>query len=103
MNNIYDQIAERLSEEALLEQLIEECGELIQASAKRLRIIRGENFTPLGKEANFENVIEELADVTVCMNAYSWKADIDADHFGKLRESKKGRWLSRLEGGIRNV
>lgn len=101
--DIYTQIAERLSEEALLEQLIEECGELIQASAKRLRIIRGENYTPLGREANFEGLVEELADVTVCMNAYSHKTDIDPGHFGKIRESKKERWLSRLEGAGGNA
>ena len=31
-----------MSEESLLEQMIEESAELIQAAAKRLRIIRGE-------------------------------------------------------------
>ena len=35
-------VATLLSEEALLEQLVEECGELVQAAAKRLRIYRGE-------------------------------------------------------------
>ena len=89
-------LANFLSEEALLEQLLEECGELTQAAAKRLRILRGENWTPCSADANFDNVREELADVGLCMDVYRAKAGIEATEFFGMKESKCARWMHRL-------
>jgi len=65
-----------LSEEALLEQLIEESGELVQACAKRLRILRGENFTPVTLEDNANSLLEECNDIYLCLNVLSGKIHV---------------------------
>lgn len=89
-------VAGMLSEEAVLEQLIEEAGELVQASAKRLRILRGENWTPISPEGNMEDIREELAGVSLLIDVYRAKTGIDiTEHFRK-KEQKCARWLSRL-------
>lgn len=97
MNKIAKEIADVLSEEALLEQLTEECGELIQQCSKRLRILRGENYTPVSKDVNFDNLTEEMADVIVSMTVLSAKVELDSDHFLKIKNSKLDRWINRLQ------
>lgn len=92
----FKEIAIQLSEEALLEQVIEESGELIQACAKRLRILRNENFTPISKESNFENLIEEMAAVTLCTNVLYKKYFDDVSEGCKIISSKLERWKKRL-------
>ena len=88
-------IVNRVSEEALLEQLIEECGELVQASAKRLRIIRGENPTPITLDDNIKNMVEELADVSLCARAAISKLNIRARVLIK-QDEKLDRWHNRI-------
>lgn len=90
MNNPTD-----MSEEALLEQLIEESGELIQAAAKRLRILRGESPTPVTLEKNMDALIEELADVECCTFAYETKLKLRHNITTRYYE-KMNRWTERL-------
>ena len=84
-----------MSEEALLEQLIEESGELIQVAAKRLRILRGESPTPVTLEKNMTALIEEMADVECCTSVYETKMhirnSITHSYFDKM-----DRWNMRL-------
>ena len=89
-------IAARLSEEAILEQLAEECGELVQQCAKRLRILRGENYTPVGLIENYEHLTEELVDVRVVMEVFGQKTGIDKTRVHKLAAGKLARWKMRL-------
>lgn len=49
-------------------QLIEECGECIQAAAKLIRAMHGWS-TPVKPIEAREHLIEEIADVSVCMTA----------------------------------
>lgn len=86
-----------LSEESLVEQVIEEAGEMIQVLSKRLRISRGENFTPVPKDVNFRNLVEEFNDLSLCMEVLNIK------YHGKLRNRKSigtklKRWQARLCG-----
>lgn len=92
-------VAGMLGEESLLEQLVEECGELVQVAAKRLRILRGENYTPVSRDGNMENLREELSDVALCIDVYRAKSGIDHPDFFRMKENKLARWLRRL--GIR--
>lgn len=85
-----------LSEEAILEQLVEECGELVQAAAKRLRIIRGENPTPTDLDANFEDLVEEMGDVFLCIMAAEEKLET-RDEVLKVVGRKTERWRNRIE------
>lgn len=91
------------SEESILEGLIEEAGELIQAAAKRLRILRGESYTPVTREENFQNLKEELADVSLVSDVLIenlGKGDAGACLLKKEIEAielEKGvRWVERL-------
>lgn len=84
-----------MSEEALLEQLIEESGELIQAAAKRLRILRGESPTPVTLEKNMDAIIEEMADVTCCTSVYEEKMHL-RHRISQSYFSKMERWNLRL-------
>lgn len=84
------------SEETLLEQLIEEAGELVQAAAKRLRIKRGESPTPVTIEQNKEDLIEELADVSLCARAVMNKLHINSKVM-LIQDEKEDRWTERLK------
>lgn len=92
-------VAARLSEEAILEQLAEECGELVQQCAKRLRILRGENPTPVGLIENYEHLTEELVDVRVMIDVFEKKTDIDKKRVYDIAERKLARWSKRLGAG----
>ena len=93
-----EEIAKKLSEQALLEQVCEECGELVQVAAKRLRILRGENYTPVTAQANYENLCEEMADVLGCILCLEEKYK-NAKQVRAVLGSKLNRWADRL--GIR--
>lgn len=90
------QIADRLSEESLLAQCVEELAELSQVMAKRLRIMRGENYTPCSDAENYERLVEETADVILCLNVLNKKIDILRPKFEKIIEFKLNRWEKRL-------
>lgn len=88
--------AENLSRESLLSQLREEYLELGAAIEKYARAITGENPAPKGEVGAKESLLEELADVFVCVDAlfsherqtFAFLADIAA--------YKKSRWKWRL-------
>ena len=91
----------KIEKEAVLEQLIEELGELVQASTKQLRIMRGVNPTPITCNENIKKLEEEIADVQLCIDLA-----IIAMHFDKtktqetiefIKQHKLSRWLDRLE------
>lgn len=85
-----------MSEEAILEQVIEEAGELVQAAAKRLRILRGESPTPVTLKDNFGNLIEEMADVRLCIDVTTEK--LMARHeVAEMYREKEERWENRLK------
>ena len=65
----------------------EECGELIQAISKYVRKPSKETKT---------NLIEEMADVTICINALMVKYDIPSDEVQSVIEYKNKRNLKRM-------
>ena len=89
-----------IQSEAVLEQLIEESGELIQASAKRLRIMRGTNPTPITYKENTESLQEEIADVQLCIDLVIQAMNYDNTETQKnielTKQRKLSRWLERL-------
>lgn len=82
----------------LLNQLAEEAAELASAANKMIRIIDGENATPVSAEDGWNNVLEEVADVQVCageiLNLCDWENVV------KMRDEKTTRWMQRLEGNF---
>ena len=75
-------------------QLAEEAAELAQASLKMIRAMDGD--TPIGEETAWANVIEEMADVEVCIYVSTSKEDRKTilDTFNE----KYHRWGGRLDG-----
>lgn len=91
-------IVEHIGVPALLEQLAEECCELAQASLKMARKLRDENPTPKSIEDIRDNLVEEIADVDVCLDRIEDETDIvDRLTLATIEIDKKKRWKERLE------
>lgn len=91
-------IVEHIGVPALLEQLAEECCELAQASLKMARKLRDENPTPKSIEDIRDNLVEEIADVDVCLDRLEDETDIvDRLELTTIEIDKKKRWKERLE------
>lgn len=96
MNKCKEIIREKLTEKDFLLQLAEECSELNKAALKMVRIIEGRNPTPVTMKEAGENIVEEAADVQLCLNfLMGW-----ADHMEiyEIQKKKTIRWAERLEG-----
>lgn len=90
-------IVDKIGVPALLEQTAEECCELAQACLKMARKLRDENPTPKSVEDIRDNLVEEMADVHLCIRKISKETDIvDREEFIKLQFEKGIRWEKRL-------
>lgn len=93
-------IFDSIGRHAVLEQAMEECGEFVQAAAKQLRIFRGTNYTPVTLTENSNNLIEEAADLSLCLDllAVSFNPDLEKtkSRIAETKAAKLDRWLSRL-------
>lgn len=87
-----DTIYEAIPDPALYEQLSEEAAELCHAALKVARILRRENPTPVSLEEAFNNMLEEVSDVQLCM------AVLALEPKQKIIEQKMQRWVDRIEG-----
>lgn len=83
-----------MSDEAIIEGVIEECSELVSVLTKRLRIFRGENPTPKSALRNFEEIKEEFNDVKVMLDALDIRFELSDE---KTYGAKVERWKARLE------
>lgn len=93
-------VSDVLSHAAILEQCAEECAELAQACLKLARKLRYENPTPKSKEELIEGLVEELADVEVCVDVMTEAGIFDDDSYNAIFDlihSKHVRWEERLE------
>lgn len=84
-----------LGEPALLEQLAEECSKLAHAALKMARLERGENPTPKAKIDCESALMEEIADVHLCLGVISSHFEC----YNKLDDieiSKRERWVQRI-------
>lgn len=75
-------------------QLAEEAAELAQASLKMIRAMEGD--TPVGEETAWAHVLEEMADVEVCMYVSTNKEDREKILY--TYGDKYQRWGVRLNG-----
>lgn len=90
----YKDILQRVSKAALLEQLAEESAELAKAALKLARIERHENPTPVTYDEAFRAMLEELADVRVCIDTLD---DVIGPFDTLMLEREKyQRWVKRL-------
>lgn len=95
------EVIRSLGEPALLEQLAEECSELAHAALKLSRLERGENPTPKAKIDCEAALMEEIADVHLCIGVISSHFEC----YNKLDDieiSKRERWAKRIrEAGVK--
>lgn len=89
-------IMKKLGLPAVLEQLGEEGGEVVQASLKYARLLRGDNPTPKTEEQCIDDLTEEIADVLLCINILYYNEVIDEDHIIDIMNSKLARWKRRI-------
>lgn len=92
----FEYVKTNVSREDLLLQLAEEAAELAQAALKIARYEKGTNPTtkPWGK--CFSNLIEETADVEVCMCLLGMRDSLNASRVSKIMSEKIERWANRL-------
>ena len=83
---------------AVLEQTAEECAELNHACLKMARKLRGENYTPATWEEISENLIEEFADVLVCINRLIDSGLLTSvEDISSICDYKNERWEERIK------
>lgn len=82
-----------LGEPALMEQLAEKCSELAQAALKLARKERGENSTPKTLGECFKDLIEEMADVNLCIWVIETSRGLDLRRHSNW---KLERWAQRI-------
>ena len=89
-------LKERIGEAALLELTAEECTELAQACLKKARALRGDMPVSKTDEEMYDDIVEELADVRICM-AEVLAGTVDISDLARMELSKKERLLERLK------
>lgn len=82
---------------ANIDQLQEECGELIAACNKYKRTLGFGYLTSCSKKKAFENLVEEMADVENCLIAIKYLLGIDQEQIDKIIEAKDDRTEKRIE------
>ena len=86
-------IQRELPPEELFAQLAEEATELAQAALKLRRIYDGKNPTPKSFAEAVEDLVEEIADVRVCLRVLNSEHPLGIE--AKM-DAKIVRWYNRL-------
>lgn len=92
-----DTVREYLDQDELLAQLAEEAAELAQAALKLRRAYTGTNPTPVTRRAAYNALLEELADVYVCIHAMRLDDCETLSMVQRAAIEKMARWAARLE------
>lgn len=82
--------------EEVLNQLTEECGELVQAAQKARRAMVG--LTPVSREQALEMLQEEAADVLLLIDYLDTAGMIDRERIMDTMHEKNKRWYARVVG-----
>ena len=85
---------DRIGDAAMYEQLAEECAELGQAALKMARGLRKENPTPMTETEASDMIIEEAADVLICIDEVGV---LDSSEVARVAHAKRERFKARWE------
>ena len=96
MKDQIDIIRRYLDEPELLTQLAEEATELAHAALKLRRAYTGTNPTPVSTEDAYDKLLEEFADLEVCLAVLDYVGDYDMEIVRKTVTYKLHRWAERL-------
>jgi len=89
---LLDTIKKNVPLEERLLGLAEEASELSQAALKYRRALTKKNPTPLSEDDAYENLLEEIADVTLYMDTLYINTGTVKEHYNR----KLRRWNDRL-------
>ena len=79
-------------------QLIEKMSELTQALCKHQRLMCDRTFNMSQTEV-YKNILEEIADVEICLDEIKYCLNIDKDDIRSMKEYK----LRRTDGKIEEI
>lgn len=88
-------IRDQLPKTELLAQLAEEAAELAQAALKIRRVIDGRNPTPVKLSEAEDNLVEEIADVKLCLRVLGY--DLTDPKYDWAGDRKLDRWARRMK------
>lgn len=91
-------VRERLGKREILAQLAEEASELAQAALKYRRALDGKNPTPMNVLEASGNLVEEIADVELCVSLL--QVPEDDRRKTEIKRYKSERWMNRLRKSI---
>ncbi len=94
-----DMIREAVPLEELLCQLAEEAAELSQAALKMRRTLSNMNPTPVNRKTAEEAILEEIADVKLCLHVCGFEKVRDKIEVNRIISAKAERWRQRLNAG----
>lgn len=98
MNKEIDFIRHHVSDVEILCQLAEECNELAHAALKLRRTMTNDNPTPISECEAKKNLMEEIADVSLCLKALGMDL-IDREfclNITRTTNEKARRWAGRI-------
>ena len=92
-----DDILDHITLNEVLAQLAEEASELAQAALKLRRTMSKANPTPVTRHEAEEKLLEEIADVKLCLHVGGFERVRDKIQVNRTISYKADRWLKRLE------
>ena len=96
-----DDILDHITLDEVLAQLAEEASELAQAALKMRRTLSAANPTPLTRHEAEEKLLEEIADVKLCLHVAGFEAVRHKIQVNRTITAKAERWLKRLMERVR--
>lgn len=99
MTNI-EIICSILSDDELYCQLAEEAAELGHAALKLRRARSGINHTPVAVADAYKSIMEEIADVMLCLRTIGFEIEVDDITIKSIVDAKAARWVRRLKIGV---
>lgn len=97
MSDPIEVILDHLDQDELLCQLAEEASELAQAALKLRRAYNQINPTPKTAQQCYEELLEEIGDVSVCCTALGYDSPLSRSRIAGIYGEKLQRWAKRLE------
>ena len=91
-----DVIREMMPLAEIMTQLAEEASELAQAALKYRRTMSNANPTPVGRKEAEDKLLEEIADVKLCLHVAGLEAVRHKIRVNRSISTKAQRWLQRL-------
>lgn len=96
MDRNLDKIREKIGEKEILAQLQEEASELAVAASKLRRALGNDNPTPVSIMEAVDMVLEEIADVSLCIRALHLNSGMERMKVMNTMTAKAERWAQRV-------